>query len=89
LDGSSRSDCLEMLRSDDVEIGVAYPNTAFQLCKELVQVEHSLHSLHRVNEHDGIVAAADFRGLSENFSRANQLNKQDLVITLAAQDRPR
>jgi hypothetical protein len=75
-----------MLRSDDVEMGVAYPNTAFQLCKELVQVEHSLH---RVNEHDGIVAAADFRGLSENFSRANQLNKQDLVITLAAQDRPR
>jgi hypothetical protein len=30
-----------------------------------------------------------FRAPSENFSRANQLNRQDLVITLAARDRPR
>src|ERR1700741_3663779 len=30
-----------------------------------------------------------FRGLSKHFSRANQLNRQDLVITLAALARPR
>jgi len=47
--------------------------------------------IHLAADRGGIVLKLwqAFRGFSQHSSRANQLNRQNLVITLAAQGRPR